>query len=86
MSICGRRFRRPVGHSPQATTTTVRVRSGVTTPTDGPFIEAKEHLAGYYVVACDSLERAVELAAQIPDAAINAVEVRPIVAVPGMEV
>lgn len=65
--------------------TTVRVRNGVTTPTDGPFAEAKEHLAGYYVVECDSPERAIELAAQIPDAQVNAVEVRPVIDVPGME-
>src|SRR6266516_4735349 len=42
------------------------VRKGVVT--DGPFIEAKEHLAGYDLVDCDSFERAMEIAARVPDA------------------
>jgi hypothetical protein len=49
--------------------------------TDGPFIEAKEHLAGYDVVDCDSLERALEIAALVPDAEVCGVEVRPIMEV-----
>lgn len=58
--------------------TTVRVRDGATTVTDGPYIEAKEFLAGYYVVDCETLERAQELAALIPDAKFSAIEVRPV--------
>jgi hypothetical protein len=46
--------------------------------TDGPYLEAKEFLAGYYLVDCESRERAIELAAMIPDAAFNAMEVRPV--------
>ena len=57
---------------------TVRVRGGVPAVTDGPYLEAKEFLAGYYVVDCESVERAVELAAQIPDARYTAIEVRPV--------
>jgi hypothetical protein len=57
----------------------VRVRSGATTVTDGPFVEAKEFAAGFYLVECASRERACELAAMIPDAKWNAIEVRPIV-------
>jgi hypothetical protein len=60
-------------------TTTVRVRDGVDEPTDGPFAEAKEHLAGYDLVDCATPERAREIAARIPDARLVAVEVRPVV-------
>lgn len=57
---------------------TVRVRDGVPAVTDGPFVEAKEFLAGYYVVDCESRDRAIELAAMIPDAKFSAMEVRPV--------
>ena len=62
---------------------TVRVRNRIPAVTDGPFLEAKEHLAGYFVVDCDSPERAVELAARFPDARYGAVEVRPIMTLSG---
>jgi hypothetical protein len=66
---------------------TVRVRGGVPVVTDGPYLEAKEYLAGYYLVECASKERACELAAMIPDAGIEGlgVEVRPIVFSAGLE-
>jgi hypothetical protein len=64
---------------------TVRVVGGVPAVTDGPFVETKEHLAGYYVVDCESRERAHELAARIPDAKYTAVEVRPVMADSGLE-
>jgi len=56
----------------------VRVRGGQTVVTDGPYLEAKEHLGGFYLVDCENKERAIELAAQIPDAAIEGlgIEVR----------
>ena len=56
----------------------VRVRGGQPAVTDGPYLEAKEFLGGFYLVDCESKERAIELAAQIPDAAIEGlgVEVR----------
>jgi hypothetical protein len=60
-------------------TRTVRVRGGAPATTDGPFAEAKEHLAGYDLVDCESPERAAEIAARIPDARLVAVEVRPLV-------
>ncbi|GAA3121995.1 YciI family protein [Streptosporangium carneum] len=62
-----------------AETATVRVRDGVREVTDGPHLEGKEFLAAYYLVDCESKERAIELAALIPDARINAVEVRPLI-------
>ncbi|GAA2889734.1 YciI family protein [Streptosporangium fragile] len=59
----------------------VRVRGGVPAVTDGPYLEAKEYLGGYYLVECDSRERALELAALIPDAGVEGlgIEVRPVV-------
>ena len=56
----------------------VSVRGGRTVVTDGPFLEAKEYLGGFYLIDCESKERAIELAAQIPDAGIDGlgVEVR----------
>jgi hypothetical protein len=65
---------------------TVRVRDGVPVVTDGPYVEAKEFLAGYYLVDCESRERAIELAAMIPDAAFNAMEVRPVMFTGGADV
>ena len=58
----------------------VRVRAGQPVVTDGPFLEAKEYLGGFYLIDCESRERALELAALIPDAKIEglAVEVRPV--------
>jgi hypothetical protein len=57
----------------------VRVRGGVPAVTDGPFLESKEFLAGYYVVDVESRARALEIAGLVPDATLNAMEVRPIV-------
>ncbi|GAA3106806.1 YciI family protein [Streptosporangium carneum] len=69
-----------------ANTRTVRVRGGVPVTTDGPYLEAKEHLAGCFLVDCDSRERAAEIATRFPDARFTAVEVRPVAAVSGQEV
>jgi hypothetical protein len=66
-------------------TKTVRVRDGVPAVTDGPSVEATELLAGYYLVECETLERATELAAAIPDARLTGVEVRPLMHHAGME-
>jgi hypothetical protein len=63
----------------------VSVREGRTLTTDGPFAEVKEYLAGFYLVECDSVEQAVELAARVPDAAFGEVEVRPVNEPGGME-
>jgi hypothetical protein len=64
---------------------TVRLRDGVPAVTDGPFIEAKEYLAGYYIVDCESEARAIEVASQMPDAKYTGVEVRPIMFEGGLE-
>jgi hypothetical protein len=68
-----------------STATTVRVRDGVTAATDGPFAEAKEQLAGYLTVDCESQQRAVEIAARWPDARHFAMEVRPVMNTGGTE-
>ena len=47
-------------------------------PTDGPFAESKEQLAGFYLVECESPERALEWAAKVPESALGLVEVRPV--------
>ena len=64
---------------------TVRVRNGVPATTDGPFAEAKEQLAGYYVVDVESAERAVEIAHGDPASRLWAIEVRPIMESVGAE-
>ena len=63
----------------------VSVRDGQTVTTDGPYAEAKELLAGFFLLDCDGPERAVEIAAQIPEAAFGLVEVRPILQLGGTE-
>jgi hypothetical protein len=60
-------------------TRTVRVVGGAVATTDGPFVEVKEHLAGYIMVDVSSLERAVEIASRWPDARTGAMEVRPVI-------
>ena len=58
----------------------MRVQNGETLLTDGPFIDAKEHLGGYLVIELDDLDAALEIAARIPAARMGgAVEVRPLV-------
>jgi hypothetical protein len=59
-------------------TTRVSVEDGRLVTADGPFAEAKELVAGFYLVECDSHERAVEIAAKLPDAELGLVEVRPV--------
>ena len=64
---------------PSSTATTVRVRNAKTLTTDGPFAETKEYMGGFYVVDCESPERAYELAARIPGTDRLPVEVRPVI-------
>ena len=45
---------------------------------DGPFAEVKEHLAGFFLVQCETMERALEIAARVPEAELGLVEVRPV--------
>ena len=63
---------------PSSVATTVKVRGGKTLTTDGPFMETKEALAGYYQLECKDLDEALELAAKIPAAQTGTIEVRPV--------
>src|SRR3954466_3504276 len=63
---------------PTRTGATVRVRDGKISVTDGPFMETKEALAGFYLVEAASLDAAAPLAAGIPPAGVGSIEVRPI--------
>jgi hypothetical protein len=69
---------------PTAAATTVRVRDGERMLTDGPFVETKEQLGGYYVIEAVDLDAALNIAAQIPEAQFGGVEVRPIIDFEGM--
>lgn len=64
---------------PTSAATTVRVRDGRVLTTDGPFAETKEQLGGFYILDCDNLDEAIELAAKIPDAQGGSIEIRPVV-------
>jgi hypothetical protein len=63
---------------PVQTATTVRVRDGEISITDGPFAETKEQLTGFYLVEAEDLDEALRLAAQIPPARVGSIEVRPV--------
>ena len=63
----------------------VSVRDGQTLISDGPFAEAKEVLGGFFLLDCESVERAVEIAARVPEAELGLVEVRPILSLSGIE-
>ena len=63
---------------PIETATTVRVRGGQLSVTDGPFAETKEQLAGFYLIEARDLNDAINVAAKIPPAREGSVEVRPV--------
>jgi len=63
---------------PPHTATTVRVRKGKVSTTDGPYAETKEQLGGYYIIEARDLNEAIQVASRIPGARIGCVEVRPI--------
>jgi hypothetical protein len=65
--------------------TTVRVREGKTMITDGPYLETKEVMGGFYILDCRVIDDALEIAARMPDASSAGVEVRPIMDVPGWD-
>ena len=63
---------------PVSTARTLRVRGGKVTVTDGPFTEAKEVIAGFYLIDARDFGEALQLAAKIPPARVGAIEVRPV--------
>jgi hypothetical protein len=67
---------------PTRAATTVRVRAGKLSTTDGPFAETKEQLGGYYLIEAKDLNDAIQVAARIPGARVGSIEVRPIAATP----
>jgi hypothetical protein len=64
---------------PTPTATTVRVRNGKLSTTDGPFVETKEQLGGFYLIEAKDLNDAIQVAARIPSARLGSIEVRPVV-------
>lgn len=69
---------------PKATAAIVQVRDGNSTVTDGPFIETKEQLAGYFLVDAENQEEAIKIAQRVPGARIGTVEVRPVIEITGL--
>ena len=63
---------------PVSAATTVRVREGKVSATDGPFAETKEQLGGYYLIEAKDLNEAIQVAARVPSAHFGSIEVRPI--------
>ena len=60
------------------TATTVRLRNGKVSVTDGPFAETKEQLAGFYMIEAKDLNEVIQIASKIPPARVGSIEVRPI--------
>ena len=63
---------------PPEAATTIRVRQGKVSTTDGPYVETKEQLGGYYVIEAKDLDEAIGVASRIPGARLGCVELRPI--------
>jgi hypothetical protein len=64
---------------PVATATTIRVRNGKVSSTDGPFAETKEQLGGFYVITARDLNEAIQVASRIPSARLGCIEIRPVI-------
>ena len=76
-------FRAGAQLQPTSTATTVREKKGKPVTTDGPFVETKEQLGGYYLVDCKDLDEAISIAARIPSIHVGgSIEVRPVVPMP----
>lgn len=82
--VCGESLRES-GHliaaeplHPVETATTLRVRNGQLSMTDGPFAETKEQLAGFYLLDAKDLNEAIRLGAKIPPAQYGSIEIRPV--------
>ena len=69
---------------PAATAVNVRMREGKSLVTDGPFIETREQLAGYFLVNAQDLNEAGSIATRVPGARIGTVEVRPLIEITGL--
>lgn len=69
---------------PVARTQSVQVRAGNRLVTDGPFVETREQLGGFFLIEAQDLDEAIEVAEQIPGARVGTVEIRPVVELPGL--
>lgn len=67
-----------------ATATSVRVRDDKRVVTDGPFVETREQLGGYYVIEAKDLDEAIGIAERIPPARYGTIEIRPVMEIPGL--
>jgi hypothetical protein len=69
---------------PTSTATTVRIRNDKRLVTDGPFMETREQLGGYFLVDANNLDEAVAIASRVPAARYGTVEVRPVIEIPNL--
>ena len=69
---------------PASTTAIVRVRDGKSFVTDGPFVETREQIAGYFLIHAKDLDEAIGIAARVPGARIGTIEVRPVREIAGL--
>lgn len=69
---------------PVSTATSLRIRDGRATITDGPFAETREYLGGFFMVEARDRDEALRIAARIPAARFGTVEVRPVIEIPGL--
>lgn len=69
---------------PASTAAIVRVRDGKPLVTDGPFVETREQLAGYFLITAKDLNEAISIATRVPGARIGTVEVRPLIEITGL--
>jgi hypothetical protein len=67
------------GLQPSAAAKILRIAAGERTVTDGPFVETKEQLGGFYVIECASFDEALDWAAKLPSADYGATEIRPVI-------
>jgi hypothetical protein len=76
-------FRAGAQLQPSSTATKVKLENGKRATTDGPFVETKEQLGGYYLVECKDLNEALSIAGRIPSLEVGGtIEVRPILPAP----
>jgi hypothetical protein len=69
---------------PAATAVLVRIREGKPLVTDGPFIETREQIAGYFLIDAKDFDEAISIASNVPGAQIGTVEVRPLIEIAGL--
>jgi hypothetical protein len=69
---------------PASTAVIVRVREGKPLVTDGPFVETREQLAGYFLINAEDLDEAISIARRVPGARIGTIEVRPLIEISGL--